>query len=149
MLDDIPGIGPMGGIITALKKLHAPCLVLACDIPALNRNIIARLIEHREASNKKQFMTTFQQPHTGFIESLVAIYEPECLNLLLASYNQGCYRLSKAVPPEVRLHIPYDVNEESFFFNVNYPGDLEQLNALFNEGTEPDSSGGGEGEARG
>ncbi|WP_291319601.1 molybdenum cofactor guanylyltransferase [Desulfonatronospira sp.] len=135
MLDEIPGIGPMGGIITALKRLRRPCLVLACDLPAMHEDMLARLIEHRGSSSGQQCMTTFMQKHTGYIESLVAVYEPRCLDLLLASYAQGCYRLSSAVPPESRLHIPYGIQEEHYFFNVNYPGDLEKILAEVNPGT--------------
>ena len=135
MLDEIPGIGPMGGIITALTKLHSPCLVLACDLPGINEDILSRLIAHRNFSSGQQCMTTFMQKHTGYIESLVAVYEPRCLELLLASYKQGCYRLSKAVPVPNRLHIPYGIQEEHFFFNVNYPKDLEKILAEVNPGT--------------
>jgi len=127
MLDEIPGIGPMGGIITALKRLRTPCLVLACDLPGINEDILSRLIAHRNSSCGRQCMTTFMQEHTGYIESLVAIYEPRCLEMLLASYEQGCYRLSKAVPIQNRLHIPYGIQEKHYFFNINYPKDLERI----------------------
>ncbi|RQD75229.1 molybdenum cofactor guanylyltransferase [Desulfonatronospira sp. MSAO_Bac3] len=135
MLDEIPGIGPMGGIITALKRLSSPCLVLACDLPAMHEDLLARLIAHRSSSPGRQCMTTFMQEQTGYIESLVAVYETRCLDLLLASYEKGCYRLSTAVPPEYRLHIPYGIQEEHFFFNVNYPGDLEKILSEVNPGT--------------
>jgi len=134
MLDEIPGIGPMGGIITALKRLRTPCLVLACDLPGMTEDMLARLLKKRNSSGVEKCMTTFMQEHTGYIESLVAIYEFRCLDLLLASYAQGCYRLSRAVPPENRLHIPYGIQEEHYFFNVNYPRDLEKILAETNPG---------------
>jgi molybdenum cofactor guanylyltransferase len=127
MLDEVPGMGPMGGIITALKKLKSPCLVLACDLPHLDRYIIERLIKHRNLSGRDKCMTTFHREGTGYIEALVSIYEPRSLDLLTASMNQGSYQLSRAIPFEHRSHIAYGSNEEKYFFNVNYPRDLDKL----------------------
>lgn len=133
MLDQIPGIGPMGGILTALQKLNTPCLVLACDLPKVNREIIERLIKHRNLYGKDKHMTTFYQERTGFIEALVSIYEPRCTDLLLASLKQGCYKLSRAVPYAYRCHITYGPEEEEYFFNINYPHDLSR----FSQGKDP------------
>lgn len=127
MLDQTPGKGPMGGILTALQKLNAPCLVLACDLPKVNHKIIQRLIEKRNLYGKDKYMTTFYQERTGFIESLVSIYEPRCTDLLLASFRQGCYKLSRAVPYDYRYHITYGPEEEEYFFNINYPHDLDRF----------------------
>ncbi len=127
MLDEIPGIGPMGGIITALKTLKSPCLVLACDLPRLDHGVIERLIEHRNIHGRNKYITTYYKEETGYIESLVSIYEPESLNLLIASINQGCYQLSRAIPFEHRCHITYGPDEDEYFFNVNYPHDLSKL----------------------
>ncbi len=127
MLDEIPGIGPMGGIITALKTLNSPCLVLACDLPCLDQATVRLLIDHRNARKNDQCMTTFYQEKTGFIEALVSIYEPQCLELLLASRKQGCYKLSRAIPSHRRCHIPYDPDQQHLFFNVNYPHDLDTI----------------------
>jgi molybdenum cofactor guanylyltransferase len=41
--------------------------------------------------------------------------------------NQGSYQLSRAIPFEHRSHIAYGSNEEKYFFNVNYPRDLDKL----------------------
>ncbi len=127
MLDKIPGTGPMGGIITALETLKVPCLVLACDLPFLTREILSTLISHRNNRPPDRCMTTFQQPATGYIQSLVAVYEPESLNLLQKSYAAGCYRLSRAIPFDCRFHIDYSNDQEKFFFNVNYPVDMQEL----------------------
>lgn len=127
MLDEIPGIGPMGGIITALKRLDCPCLVLACDLPKLDRSIIKRLIEHRNNRGRDKYITTYFRKGTGFIEALVSIYEPESLDMLVASIKQGCYQLSRAIPYEYRCHIAYGPDQEKYFFNVNYPHDLSKL----------------------
>ena len=127
MLDEIPGIGPMGGIITALKRLHSPCLVLACDLPRLEESLLSRLIMCRGEKDPHHCLTAFRQERTAYVESLVAVYEIECLDLLLASYRRGCYKLSRAIPENRRLHVPYGPEEKSCFFNVNYPDELEKI----------------------
>ena len=127
MLDEIPGIGPIGGITTALKTLNSPCLVLACDLPRLDRFIVKRLIEYRNAHGRDKCVTTYYSDKTGFIEALVSIYEPQSLDLLTASINQGCYQLSRAIPFDCRCHITYGPEQEKYFFNVNYPHDLNKL----------------------
>ncbi len=127
MLDEIPGIGPMGGIITALNRLNSPCLVLACDLPCLEERLLSRLLMHREKKDTLHCLTTFCQEHTAYIETLVAVYETDSLDLLLASYRRGCYKLSRAIPENRRLHVPYAPEEKRFFFNVNYPDELEKI----------------------
>lgn len=128
--DDIPGIGPMGGIITCLKRLQRPLLVIACDLPLLDEDTIRWLLEVRTARKTNHVMTTFLQLATGFIESLVAVYEPEALPYLEASYEKGMYKLSRALPPEVRLEIPYSPEKGHVFFNINHPEDLQKLRSL-------------------
>lgn len=127
MIDEIPGMGPMGGIITALKTLKSPCLVLACDLPRLDSGIIERLIQHRNTHGRDRYITTYYRKKTGFIESLVSVYEPQSLALLIAAAREGCYQLSRAIPFEYRCHLEYGSLEEECFFNVNYPHDLDKL----------------------
>ncbi len=134
MLDEVPGLGPMGGIVTALKTLDSPCLVLACDLPLLDRALITRLLEYRETHGKDKYLTTFKRRTTGFIEALVSVYEPRSLGLLKTSISRGCYQLSRAIPEEYRCHIHYGPEEEKYFYNVNYPQDLDKLKQLVSTG---------------
>ena len=44
--DDHPGSGPLGGIATALRHAaHDPVVVLACDLPAVHPDGIARVVD--------------------------------------------------------------------------------------------------------
>ena len=129
MMDDIPGMGPMGGIITALKNLDRPCLVLACDLPRMKPHIIRELIRCRNTFGFTQHMTTYYRRQTGFIEALVSVYEPRSLDLLEDAAGRNCYQLSRAVPYKYRYHIEYGPDQEEYFFNVNYPHDLDKLGA--------------------
>ena len=77
--DAEPGLGPLGGVWSALRELRQPILVLSCDLPFMDVPTLRRLIDARGARPPEALMTTFQQAETGFIEALVSIYEPACL----------------------------------------------------------------------
>ena len=74
--DAEPGLGPLGGVWSALRELRQPILVLSCDLPFMDVPTLRRLIDARGARPPEALMTTFQQAETGFIEALVSIYEP-------------------------------------------------------------------------
>lgn len=126
--DDYPGIGPLGGILTALRLAgNRPCLVLACDLPFLGPGCLNLLIKERKQRPASAVMTTFLQVETGYIEALVSIYEPGALSFLYPGLKQGVYKLSRLIPESFRHHIPYSVERSTCFFNVNHPDDLKHL----------------------
>lgn len=125
--DETERIGPAGGIITALRKFREPIFVLACDLPFMEDGIIERLMAAREERPRHCVLTTWQLKDSGFIENLVAIYEPQALPLLEEGVSQGLFKLSRLIPAELRHTVTYTEDERRIFFNVNYPTDLEQL----------------------
>lgn len=126
-LDEEPGLGPIGGIVTALERYATPCLVLSCDLPLLDEETLERLMAAWRNKPQAAVMTTFLQPSTGFIEALVSVYEPQAAPILRGAKEKGCRKLSRAIPPELRHHVPYAMDEAGAFFNVNTPADLEQI----------------------
>jgi molybdenum cofactor guanylyltransferase len=75
-------------------------------------------------------MTTFLHERTGFIEPLVAVYEPGALQLLQQAGEQDVRQLNVALPAEMRHHVPVQKGMARAFFNINYPADLELLKEL-------------------
>lgn len=128
--DETTGLGPLGGILTGLRRLRGPLLVLACDLPVLDRNTLLRLFAAWERRPESAVMTTFLQPDTGYIESLVAIYEQAAEPFLSAAAAGGLFKLSRAIPPEYRWHVPYTHAESGAFFNVNFPADFALLERM-------------------
>lgn len=131
--DDEPGQGPIGGILSVLQRVGGPLLVLACDLPLLDGETLERLIMGREERPKHAVMTTFLQVETGYIEALVAIYETGAIPFLRQSLDSGVHKLTAAVPPGHRHHLPYSCDDASVFFNLNYPTDLALLRRMRNE----------------
>lgn len=87
--DSFLGLGPYGAVLSAFQ-LHrnTAWLVLACDLPYLNKEAIQLLIKNR---NPSKFMTALKAKNKDFAEPLVAIYEPRSyprmLHALGAGYN--------------------------------------------------------------
>ena len=126
-LDEAPGLGPMGGIITALERFRTPCLVLSCDLPLLDAGTLETLLEALRVRPVHAVLTTFEQTETGFIEALVSVYEPEAAALLRRANEEGCRKLSRAIPAACRHCVPYSVKESRPFFNVNTPAELAEI----------------------
>lgn len=129
-VDEQPAKGPIGGIITGLRALGGPCLVLTCDLPFLSRPLLDRLIDCWQRKPSKALMTTFLHEATGFVEPLVAIYEFSALPVLEAGLLRGEHRLSGIISAGYRHHLVCRPEEERAFFNVNHPADLVLLKEL-------------------
>lgn len=130
LLDETPGLGPIGGIITALRTLQAPCLVLTCDLPFLDRPVLDALVRGRESRTAQTVMTSFRHERTGYIEPLVAVYEREALTLLESAVRQCIHKLNRAVPENRRTHLLCIGPMAKAFFNLNHPAELFLLREL-------------------
>lgn len=126
-LDEAPGLGPLGGIITALERFQRACLILSCDLPLLDEATLRTLLAAWRLRPEGSVMTTFEQAETGFIEALVAVYEPQAALLLRRANEEGCRKLSRAIPAAFRHTVVYSVRQGRPFFNVNTPADLAQI----------------------
>lgn len=121
------GVGPLSGMYACLQSLQAPLLVLSCDLPFMSEQVLFKLIDARNSAMRSAsppLMTTFRQTETGFIEALVAIYEPETLPLFSNAILAGVRKLNMVVPESRRHDVYYTRDEALPFFNVNYPADL-------------------------
>ncbi|MFV0422439.1 molybdenum cofactor guanylyltransferase [Oleidesulfovibrio sp.] len=125
LCDEEEGLGPLGGIMTALRVAQGPVLVLSCDLPFMDRSMLERLLAARTQRQPDSLMTTFVQEDTGYIEALVAIYEFGALEWFRKAADRGVYKVSRVVPQELQHRVSYSREESLPFFNVNYPADLE------------------------
>lgn len=122
--DAWPGLGPLGGVATALTRYGCACLVLGCDLPFLDRETLARLLSAWRGRDEQTLLTAFQQAETGRVETLVAVYQPEAEGPLRRAAGQGRLKLSAAIPKERTCHVLYPQAESLPFFNLNTPADL-------------------------
>ncbi len=126
-LDEAPGNGPLRGILTALKRIQAPCLVMPCDLPLMDVSTLLRLTTAYKHRSPDILRTAFIQEETGFVEALLAIYDPGCIPFIRASLAQASYKVAKAIPEAYCLHVPYSRVHSRAFLNLNAPQDLQIL----------------------
>lgn len=126
------GLGPIGGIYTALQALqntrYEALLVLSCDLPFMQADLLHSLLQAQQ--HNSLLMTTFQQAETGFIEALVSVYHRDCLALFQQAVEEGTRQINRVIPPSQRHDIVYERENALPFFNINYPADLEMARRL-------------------
>ncbi|MCL1664928.1 NTP transferase domain-containing protein [Elizabethkingia ursingii] len=81
LTDTFLNMGPFGGILSALRSQRDKAwLVVACDLPLLDKESLKLLIESR---NPEKVATTYESPFDGLPEPLISIWEPKSYPLLL------------------------------------------------------------------
>ncbi len=129
--DDQPGVGPLGGIATALR-LSSPewNLLVGCDLPYLTGEWLDWLIGRALASKADALVPETERG----LEPLCAIYHRGCAPALAASLARGVRKVTDAVaglalervtPAEWK---PFDV-DGALFKNMNTPADYEEARA--------------------
>ncbi|PJJ84982.1 NTP transferase domain-containing protein [Mucilaginibacter auburnensis] len=121
--DTFTDLGPYGAILSAFR--HDPnsaWLVVACDLPLLDRQSLQHLTINRDAS---AFATAFKNEEQGFPEPLITIWEPKSYPRLLAWLAQGysCPR-KVLINSDIKLIQPLD---EIALTNVNTPEEMKEI----------------------
>jgi molybdopterin-guanine dinucleotide biosynthesis protein A len=125
--DAIAGVGPLGGIYTALlDAAHERVLVLACDLPFVTAAVLQRLVAESQA---EEIDAVVPRSARG-LEPLCALYRTRCAGAAKELIEAGVLpaaRLldrvrTRVLGPEVLA--PYD--DGSLFENVNTPHDHER-----------------------
>lgn len=116
--DDTPGLGPLGGIVTALRR-RPEIFVVACDLPFLNVELI------REMAGLLAGYDAVALPR----EPLHAAYSVSALPSAEAQIATGDYSVQRWLGT-LRIQQP-DLSRypdwEKIFFNVNTPADLAKV----------------------
>ncbi|MDQ1096891.1 MULTISPECIES: NTP transferase domain-containing protein [Chryseobacterium] len=87
LTDIFSDMGPLSGILSAFQfQKDAAWLVVACDMPLLDKASLAILVRYR---NTARIATTYESPADGFPEPLVTIWEPESYPLLTDFIHSG------------------------------------------------------------
>ena len=124
VMDLVPDSGPMGGLYTALMSTDARYVfVAAADMPYLSPSVIRKIAEYRGDAD-----AVIPRGPRG-LEPLCAVYSRSCTGPLHTSLEQGNRRIVNALEglrilePEIQAHR----GERDYFFNINRPEDLEEM----------------------
>ncbi|TNJ38445.1 bifunctional molybdenum cofactor guanylyltransferase MobA/molybdopterin-guanine dinucleotide biosynthesis adaptor protein MobB [Chlorobaculum thiosulfatiphilum] len=127
--DSYLDLGPLGGLLSAQR--HSPgaaWLVAACDLPFIDKPVIASL---RTGRNPYRFATAFGGDE-GRPEPLLAIYEPKSRRRLFERHAAGNDSLcSFLMDSRVRLIEP---DEPSKLRNVNDPASMAEARRAIGKG---------------
>ncbi|MFC1994692.1 molybdenum cofactor guanylyltransferase [Chloroflexota bacterium] len=128
--DMYPGKGPLGGIYTGLlasDSFHS--LVVACDMPFLNLELLRYMVELAP-----ELDVVVPLSH-GMPEPLHSIYSKNCLPHMERLLEQGDLRIADFFP-RVRVRLVQERDSAKFdplhlsFFNINTRADLERAQEL-------------------
>lgn len=121
IVDRYDDLGPIAGILTALEKHpEADWLVVACDLPNIDRRTILNLLQNRH--DEKPF-TAYSSSHDGLPEPLCAIYHAGCLDIVQRFVDAGV-NCPRKILIRSETHILEQPDPRSLD-NVNTPDDLQ------------------------
>lgn len=127
IVDSFPEIGPMGGLLSAMKAYpHHAWLLVACDMPLLNEATILQLVEARDPS---YFVTAFFNPMDDQPEPMTSIWECSSEAPLNSFYEQGEVSL-RNIMHRIASNL-VDVKDPTTLLNVNTNEDWQK--AIGNE----------------
>ena len=79
--------GSLGGILSAMNAhRHAAWLVLACDLPLVDEEVVSTLLNERD---ELLSATAFYNLDEKRFEPLASIYEPKSYEMMLSFLNEG------------------------------------------------------------
>jgi molybdopterin-guanine dinucleotide biosynthesis protein A len=112
-----PGLGPLGGIHTALMSSHAEWnLILACDLPRISAPFLTALMSAAEASGADCLIPAGP---SGRLEPLCAAYRRGCRDAAGTALEHGVRKVTDGFAG-LRIET-WSVPESFWFQNVNTP----------------------------
>ncbi len=125
--DEKPGLGPIGGIYTCLQHSNTDKnLIIAVDIPFINRGIIKYLIENMDDTDIILPMNECLKP-----EPLCAIYSKSVLPALekmIKDNDLAVHNLINHVKVKtIQINKEKEFYDEKLFYNLNTPADLNKI----------------------
>lgn len=126
--DTVEDAGPLGGILTAFEKHpDAAWLVIACDLPLLDRETLDHLIQNRQAQG---YATSYKSAFDGLPEPLCCIYEPTAAEVLRSRVKAERYCPRRFLLDETEQVRLLTLPNQHALENANTPEDLKRIEAL-------------------
>jgi molybdopterin-guanine dinucleotide biosynthesis protein A len=126
LTDTFLNMGPFGGILSALRAQRDKAwLVVACDLPLLDKNSLEFLIRSRDA---EKAATTYESPFDSLPEPLITIWEPKSYPLLLNFLGLG-----NSCPRKVLMNsdtLILKPNNPDALMNVNTPEEMTKAKEI-------------------
>lgn len=125
--DDIPGLGPIGGISTCLKKSSNNVnIILSYDLPMVKRELLEELSRSNTAND-----VVLPAMKPGQIEPLCGIYKKDVALVMQDQISKGIYAVHKVLPlvqaKIIQITPAMPFYHPELFRNINAETDLKDL----------------------
>ncbi len=127
MTDAHPGIGPIGGIVSALGAWSGPVFVLAGDMPGFQEHDVRRVV-HAWQGSAAEVLAVLAASHEQ-VHPCAGVYTQRALQPIVARIAAGEFRLSSALDP---THVVRVECGASAVANVNEPWDVATASGALN-----------------
>jgi len=122
--DIIKGIGPLGGIHSALSHTTKEAVFfVACDMPFLHKGLIRRLLEEARKDTKSCIVPYSKRG----LEPLHAVYSKASLENLKLCLNKKEFSIREFLKYCNCKYIKAQDGEVSSFYNINTQVDLKEI----------------------
>jgi molybdenum cofactor guanylyltransferase len=130
--DEFPGIGPMGGIYSAMRQSKTEKnIVLSCDLPFVTTELLSYVLQ-----NAQDYQVAIPWLGNQHYEPLCGFYRLSVLDQMSSFIQKGNYKLPDLFEKITinRLVINKELNffQEYQFLNVNSKDDLMTAENLMN-----------------
>ena len=119
--DRVAGLGPAGGIETALQHTSADWnLVVACDMPGITEAFLQQLLDAAERSGAD---ATLCAGPAGYLEPLCAVYHRRCRDTIRYALDSGVRKVTDAL---AGLRVgAFTTSDTELFQNCNTPSEWD------------------------
>ena len=129
--DEIPDIGPMGGIYSALRQSKTPDnLVLSCDLPFVSNDLMNYILEQSDG-----FEVAVPCEGTEHYEPLCGYYNQSVLGIMSDYIQKSNYKLPdlfrEVAINRLQINGPFGFYHKNLFLNVNTKHDLKEAEDWF------------------
>ena len=117
--DIIKDIGPLGGIYTALYYAKHDIVVIACDTPFINCDIVTKVASNM--TDKSVISLT-----NGFVQPLCSGYKKDTIKVVKELIDRKDYSLRGLIDIVDKEYLLMDKCDNSFL-NINTPKDYDDI----------------------
>lgn len=123
--DEVPGLGPMGGLATALRSADGAVLAVGCDMPRLTTASLDWLTRQaREAELDHGLVTCGEE---GVLQPLFAVYTPRCRKLVDGLLGKGMRSFRDLVSAGSFHRVPIPERYRDAVRGIDTPEEAEGL----------------------
>lgn len=131
--DVFPGLGPLAGIHAGLQATsHETNLIVACDMPFIDLRLARYLLQ-----KSIDYQAVVPQLK-GKNQPLFAVYKKSCIPTIEQLLQERLLRVNQLLG-NIKVYylmeeeVPFNINMDRVFFNMNYPEDYDQVKEWINK----------------